>query len=285
MIPGNEVLFVLKRVALVTGSAALFIVVVLVAFAYLAFPLMRYASRVRDPVEAKRNGDALAQTRDETVVAVIAHPDDAEWYAGGVLALLARRGNRVVVIDGTSGEKGGNGVPDLAKVREAEQREAGSIAGYSRIVFARNPDRGLTDDKHFRNQVRDVFEQEQPSVLITFDAEKQAIGYRHSDHRAAGAASLAVARTFPTVRTAYLFSSAEPNVLVEIAPVVGIKGRSRAAHKSQWTGRSGPAGWLVRALSFLVPNRANQGMRAGSASSYPEADVEYGEPYRLVKIP
>jgi len=159
---------VLRKILIVSGSVLAVIIVLLVAFAYLAMPLFRYLSRPRDVPLAKKNGEALAQMRDESVVAVVAHPDDAEWYAGGTLGMLARNRNRVVVVLATSGEKGGNGVPELARVREAEQEKAAGILGYSRVIFLHNPDRGLEDTARLREQLANVFEEENPAVLLTF---------------------------------------------------------------------------------------------------------------------
>ncbi|RJQ55931.1 MAG: PIG-L family deacetylase [Actinobacteria bacterium] len=282
--PPAEVVFLIKRILVIAGIAIAALLLILLLVALVAFPLMRYLSRPQDLGKAKRNGVEMSRLKGRTVVSVVAHPDDAEWYAGGALALLKENGNRVVVVVGTSGEQGGNGIPELAKTREAEQRRAGEILGYDRIVFARNPDRGLKNDRHFRSQLLDVFRQEKPDVLITFDSAQPAIGYRHSDHLAAGAASLEVAEDFETVRRAYLFSSANPDVLLEIAPVVEEKDAARQAHESQNEPRQGAAGWLLRLLRHISPAGSRSGMRAGSANPYPEAGIEYGEPYRLLGL-
>lgn len=272
----------MKRVLVIAVTTIVVLLVLLIVAAYGAFPVFRYLSRVRDPAAAKHSGDALARLRGETVVAVTGHPDDAEVYVGGLLALLDRNGNRVVLIVGTSGEKGGNGIPNLAQVREGEQRRAGEILGYDRIVFARNPDRGLENNAHFRRQIREVFEQEQPTVLVTFDAESQSLPYRHPDHAAAGAASLAVAKQFPTVREAYLFSTATPNVLVEVAPYVELKVRAREAHKSQGMGNTRTR-QLLSVLRYL-PGLFSGNMRSGFTNPYPEVGIESGESYRLLKL-
>lgn len=272
----------LRRIVTIVAATTVALLVLLVILAYAAFPALQYFSRVRDPVTAKRRGSAIAGLRDRTVVVVVGHPDDADVYAGGLLAILARHENRVVLVVGTSGEKGGNGIPNLARVREREQRNAGKIIGYDRIVFARNPDRGLKNNPHFRDQIRRVFEEEEPDVLLTFDAPSQAIGYRHSDHIAAGAASLAVAKEFPSVRRAYLFSSATPNVLVEVKSAVELKTRAREQHVSQTTGNS-TARTLLGILRYLPGLWGGDGRRL-MAGSYRDVGVEYGEVYRLVRL-
>lgn len=271
----------LRRIVIFAGGALVVLILLAIVIAAFGFPLLRYLSQPKNLPLAKRNGEALARVHGETIVAVVAHPDDAEWYAGGTLATLARHGNRVVVVDGTSGEKGGN-LPNLGKIREGEQKRAGAIIGYSRIVYLRNPDRGLVDDAHFRRQLLDVFRQENPSILITFDAAQQALGYRHPDHRAAGEASLEVAVDFPTFRAAYLFSSASPNAIVDVTPVVKVKGQALAQNKSQRQGSSF-ARVFLRLFRFL-PRSATENLEAGSAGPYPGIGIKFGEPFRLVRI-
>lgn len=274
----------LRRIVKYGCGPAIVIAALLVVAAFAAFPLFRYLSRPADLPAARRNGQALARTRGQTVVVVTGHPDDSEFYTGGTLATLARNGNRVVLVVGTSGEKGGNGIPNLAKVREAEERRAGRIIGYSRIVFARNPDRELKNNARFRDQLRTVFEEERPGILITFDAAKQAVGYRHSDHIAAGAASLEVAKSFPTVREAYLFSSSSPNAIVEVAPQVDVKSRAASMHKSQMEGGTWTR-YALRLLRFVFPGSSRRGVPAGMlASPYAEVGIKNGELFRLVRI-
>lgn len=272
----------LRKVLVFAGAGVAVLLVLLIAFAYVALPLFRYLSRPRDPAQAKRNGQALSTLRDSTVLAVVAHPDDAEWYAGGTLAMLVRQRNRVVVVLGTSGEKGGNGIPNLARVREAEQGQAGRASGYSRIIFLHNPDRELASSPRLEEQLRNVFREEEPAVLLTFDAAQQAVGYRHADHIAAGEIALAVARTAPSVRKAYLFSSSSPNVLSEISPVLEVKGRAISAHKSQRMASSFAR--VFFGFFRFLPHTSGANLAVGSALSYPDLGVKYAEPFRLVRL-
>ena len=47
-------------------------------------------------------------------LAVSAHPDDAEFYAGATLAALAKGGAEVALVICSDGARGGHDVPDLA---------------------------------------------------------------------------------------------------------------------------------------------------------------------------
>jgi LmbE family N-acetylglucosaminyl deacetylase len=82
--------------------------------------------------------DARTGTLDETtlgtVVAVWAHPDDEAFVSGGLMALAAEAGSRVVCVTATRGERG---TPDprrwpparLASVREQELTASLSVLG------------------------------------------------------------------------------------------------------------------------------------------------------------
>ncbi len=273
----------IRRILTVLGVAVLVLIILAVLAATVAFPLIRYLSRPKDLPLAKRNGEDLMRVHGQTIVVVIAHPDDAEWYAGGTLALLVRHGNRVVVVDGTSGEKGGNR-PNLGAIREREQRNAGAIIGYRTIFFLHHPDRGLINDPVFRGQLEKIFQEERPSIVLSFDAPDQAFGYRHPDHYNAGAAALEVSEDFDTVRRLYLFSSANPNTIVDVTSVIRIKADALAQHKSQRQ-ESGWARIFLRVLQYLIPQRqTGVGEGAGSAFAYPQIGIEFGEPYRLIRL-
>ena len=60
------------------------------------------------------------------LVAIAAHPDDAELGCGGALVQAAAAGARVAVIDLTRGERASRGIPAL---RQAEREAASAILG------------------------------------------------------------------------------------------------------------------------------------------------------------
>ncbi|HMM33555.1 MAG TPA: PIG-L family deacetylase, partial [Thermoanaerobaculia bacterium] len=65
-------------------------------------------------------------TETVEVLAVGAHPDDVELGCGGTLALLARAGRSVGILDLTRGEAGTRGTPET---RAAEAAESARILG------------------------------------------------------------------------------------------------------------------------------------------------------------
>ena len=70
---------------------------------------------------------------------VVAHPDDAETGAGGTVATLIRQGAQVTYVIVTSGATGSSDramTPDrLARIREAEQRNAARALGVEHVEF------------------------------------------------------------------------------------------------------------------------------------------------------
>lgn len=259
--------------------AAVFVVLVLL-LGFGAMPLMNYLSRRADLNQAKHNGDRLLDSRSQTFLVIVAHPDDAEWYAGGTLASLVRAGNQVILIMGTSGEKGAN-VPDLGEIREAKQREAARIIGYQDVIFLRHPDRGLGESSGYEAEVKRLVDKYKPDVLFSFDVEKEGYVYRHPDHEAAGRASLAAAKAHPGLAL-YLFHSSAPDVLVEFEPV---KEKKRQALEilSDYGPRSRGIGLSILRFVFRRRDGREPFEWYGMAERHPEVGVQYGEVFRRMQ--
>ncbi len=222
------------------------LVLILPALFYLFMLLESARSGPSDPARSKRRGKELLKIRSKTVAVVVAHPDDVDYWASGTLARLHRNGNQIILIVGTSGEKGAD-ISDIGNIREAEQEKAGRIVGYDKIVFLRHPDRSLKANEEFKDELRRIFTLHRPDILFTFDIEKEDRTYHHPDHQAAGAASRAVASEFGSIRTIYQFHSCAPDVIIETGKVAAIKRRALDAHDSV-LGRS--EGWR-RALTVF----------------------------------
>jgi len=117
---------------------------------------------------------ALIEALD--VLAVFAHPDDAEMLAGGSLARSSDRGERVGILDLTRGERGSRGTP---KIREAEARAAAEVLGVSVRRNAGFPDAGIEDSHASRRHLAGLLREFRPAVVVTHWVES-----RHPDHRA-----------------------------------------------------------------------------------------------------
>ncbi len=111
------------------------------------------------------------------VLAVMAHPDDAELLCGGTLIRCADEGLRTAVLDLTRGEFGSSGNEDS---RAAEAERAAATMGLAYRASAELPDAGLANDDESRVVVAGWLRRLRPRVVITHWPVA-----RHPDHRAA----------------------------------------------------------------------------------------------------
>ena len=108
------------------------------------------------------------------VLAIVAHPDDAELSCGGTLLLHALRGDRVGVVDLTRGEMGTRGDSEL---REKEAKKASKILHLLLREHLDFPDAFIMDTRDNRLRVVEVIRSYRPRIIIT-----NALKDRHPDH-------------------------------------------------------------------------------------------------------
>ncbi|MBS3164327.1 PIG-L family deacetylase [Candidatus Woesearchaeota archaeon] len=139
--------------------------------------------------------DAL-QLRGKRIMVIVAHPDDAEFIAGGTVARAVSLGCEVSFIIATKGERGsserGMTAKRLAAVREREQRAAAKVLGIESVEFLGFLDGELQCDLKLKEAVVRQLRRRAPDMVITFDpaflysVEQQRVN--HADHRAIGEA-------------------------------------------------------------------------------------------------
>src|SRR5688572_29231575 len=83
-----------------------------------------------------------------TILSLWAHPDDETYLAGGIMAIAAAQGQRVVCVSATAGERGTDDPvswpPErLGRVRQWEASAAMAILGVADHRFLGLPDGGL----------------------------------------------------------------------------------------------------------------------------------------------
>lgn len=113
------------------------------------------------------------------LLAVAAHPDDAELFCGGTLALAALRGWRVGIVDLTRGESASLGTPEL---RANEAAEAARILGLAHREALGLPDGQLENSTEQRTLVVAALRRLRPRIVLTHGDSD-----RHPDHIAAHA--------------------------------------------------------------------------------------------------
>lgn len=105
----------------------------------------------------------------QTILAIGAHVGDVELASGGVLASHSLKGDRIVTLALTAGERGVPAGQDMAQYREQKVKEAHVFAemlGGEAIVFDYQ-DGELPDTEQVRMEVCDVIRRVKPNVIIT----------------------------------------------------------------------------------------------------------------------
>ncbi len=223
----------------------------------------------------------------ECVMAIVAHPDDAEFSSAGTLAKFAKGGKRVYIVVCTAGNKG---TPDpemkgedLAAMREREQLGASAELGITETIFLRNPDGELYPTLEFRGQLVEQLRRHRPDVVITHDPWRPYS--LHPDHRAVGITVADAA--YPTARDAiyfpehyqaglqpwkvgeiWFYGAEKPDHYVEIAETFPQKIAALKQHDSQ-VGRS-----------VDLEERMRERAREVGA----EAGLDMAEAFKIVKL-
>ena len=109
------------------------------------------------------------------LLAIMAHPDDAELLCGGTLARAADQGHRTGIVDLTRGELGSRGTPEL---RAKEAAEAAKILGVSERANVDLGDGHLANTDAARRVVVEQLRRFRPRVVLL-----QYLTGRHPDHR------------------------------------------------------------------------------------------------------
>jgi N-acetylglucosamine malate deacetylase 1 len=108
------------------------------------------------------------------VLAITAHPDDAELICGGTLAKAVLLGRKAGVVALTAGELGTRGSPQL---RDREAEEAGRALGLTVRETLGLPDGGVVNSPEARARLALLIRSARPTVVIT-----HWLKGRHPDH-------------------------------------------------------------------------------------------------------
>ena len=223
------------------------------------------------------------------VLAVYAHPDDADVGCGGTLARWSKAGSAVHLVVCTDGGKGTTDpevVPArLAAERAAELEASSALIGLSSVENLGFPDGELADSEEFRRTLVAHVRALRPDVVCGHDPTAVFFGqdyFNHRDHRIAGAALLdavapasALPHYFPDagpahqVSTVLLSGTLEPDEWVDVTDTMEAKAAAVECHRTQFAGQGGWAGEAVRRRA------AEEGRRAG---------VAYAEGFRRLTL-
>ncbi len=152
----------------------------------------------------------------ESVLIVMAHPDDAEFGCGATIASWAAAGKVINYVLCTSGDKGSSDPSvnpfELARTRRGEQINAAHALGARDVTFLSYDDGVLRNTLELRRDIVREIRRLRPDAVVCQDPTQRwgGTGYlNHPDHRAAGDACLDA--VYPSARDPHVF----PELLLE----------------------------------------------------------------------
>jgi LmbE family N-acetylglucosaminyl deacetylase len=180
------------------------------------------------------------------VLAVVAHPDDAEFLCAGTLARARADGAAIGILVLCQGDKGqpAHRVANLAAVRRKEMAASAALLDAD-LFEGRFPDGELIDDPRQRKVLVEVYRRFQPTLVLAHAAEDY-----HADHRAASALAEAASwfccsaghktHSPPLQIQPALWwmdtinmSGFSPGLYINVTDYVELKQRMLACHRSQ----------------------------------------------------
>ena len=227
------------------------------------------------------------------VLAVYAHPDDAEISAGGTIAKWCTTSREVHLLVLTNGDRGSQDPEidraELARIRRAETEAAGQVLGLASVRILGIHDGDLENTEDVREQVARRIREVRAETLLSVDPTAMFFEnryYNHSDHRTAGIVALDAA--FPGAGNPHFFSehlgeglevqdvkevwlgwTNEPNHTEDVSETFRVKIDALAAHASQ----------LAEGIAFFEEFLGEEAARAGS-----EIGVAHGEQFRVLDL-
>lgn len=228
----------------------------------------------------------------QTILCVLAHPDDPEFFCGATIARWTSLGHTVHYCLLTRGDKGvrENSVdPDfLSHTRENEERGAADVLGVQQVVFLDYQDGYLVPDLAARKEVTRAIRRFKPDIVVSCDPTyifgENSIN--HPDHRAAG--QLVVDAVFPAVGNAMYFPD-----------LISADGLDPVSVKEVWLSVTGNPNTVVDVTSYWEKkiqalhchetqigdmNQLDERMRSRRTPDSTAEDPHYEERFRRFKF-
>lgn len=192
------------------------------------------------------------------ILIISAHPDDADFAAGGTVLKWLKKGAKGAIVIATNGNKGSHNHDhshdQLSEIRKQEQLAASEFLGLEKTWFLDYPDAHLEVSQELKEKLVRIIREYKPDILFTWDPtfyyslERNMVN--HPDHRAIGEAALDAAfpmardfLTFPDhqkenllphcVCDIFLFNFDNANFFVDISNYISQKLELLCKHESQ----------------------------------------------------
>lgn len=183
---------------------------------------------------------------DERILAVVAHPDDAEILCAGTLARAQADGATIGICVFCQGDKGqpDPSIENLGDQRREEMYQAANILG-AELYFGEIPDGTLADCPDSRQILLEHYRHFRPTLILSHSESDY-----HADHRAASAIAEAASwfsasrghasrhKPLPEPPALWWMDTArtidfQPEFYVDISNFIDTKHRMLACHHSQ----------------------------------------------------
>jgi LmbE family N-acetylglucosaminyl deacetylase len=217
------------------------------------------------------------------VLFVAAHPDDADFLAGGTIARLAREGREIAYVIVTNGNKGAADraiTPEqLIAIREGEQRRAARVLGVTSVAFLGYEDGEVEDTRDLRRDVTREIRRWRPDLVITLNPHRTYENFPgwHRDHRTTARVvmdcvyplardHLAFPELMPdfephAVREVYTVQWNQPRLVVDVTATMDLKLEAIRCHPSQ-----------IRDVKAFEERMRDRAAALGKDKGYPYAE-------------
>jgi len=183
---------------------------------------------------------------EERVLAVVAHPDDAELLCAGTLARAKADGATLGICVLCRGDKGqpAKSVINLAAVKKRETAAAARLLG-AQLCFPGFADGTLSDHAQTRKVLVQLYREFRPTLVLAHSAEDYPPDHRAASQLAEAGTWFCASHGHKTRSPALAeppalwwmdtvgMSRFEPGFYINISDYVGIKERMLACHRSQ----------------------------------------------------
>jgi LmbE family N-acetylglucosaminyl deacetylase len=184
---------------------------------------------------------------NDRVLAVLAHPDDAELLCAGTLARARADGAAVgicVLCRGDKGQPAGRWIDNLAEVRSREMQAAADVAGLV-LYPGGSGDSELQDDESTRSKLVEILRRFRPTLILAHAENDYHIDHRTASQLAEIASWQCASNSRPHLGEPLPAPPAlwwmdtigmqgfQPQFYIDISQQVELKDRMLACHQSQ----------------------------------------------------